>query len=405
MFVKTFQLNTDTSNTNVLHRLETRLLVRDINGAVYGVTYKWRPDNSDADLLSSSLYENIAITNAGGVSTQTWYYPSPSDCLQCHTAVANYVFGLNTRQLNGSLTYPATGVTDNQIRTLNRLGLFNPAFDESGITNLEALSAPANTNASFQDRARSYLEANCAQCHQPGGTGITFDARYDTPLAGQHLTNYPASYSLGFDHARILAARDVWRSMIWQRMNTTNSTIKMPPLARALIDTNGLAVMAGWINSLPGTPALAPPVLAPGGGSFFNSIGITLSAPDPNAAVYYTLDGTLPTTNSLLYAGGFNLTSNATVSAGAFETNYVNSVAASALFLVQPLQFTAEMFSNGLFQLQFLGAAGSNYVLQASPDLLHWTPLATNPATANGLKFVDPNSGNYPSRFYRVLQQ
>ena len=57
VFVKTFQLNTDTSNPNVLHRLETRLLVRDINGAVYGVTYKWRPDNSDADLLASSLYE------------------------------------------------------------------------------------------------------------------------------------------------------------------------------------------------------------------------------------------------------------------------------------------------------------------------------------------------------------
>ena len=401
VFVKTFQLNTDTSNPNALHRLETRLLVRDINGAVYGVTYKWRADNSDADLLPSSLYEDILITNFTGVTTQTWYYPSPSDCLQCHTPVANYVLGLNTRQLNGSQTYPATGVTDNQLRTLNRLGVFNPAFDEATIANFETLSALSNLSASYQDRARSYLDANCAQCHQPGGAGITFDARFDTPLTNQNII-YGGLDSDGF---AMIKPKDIWRSEIRQRMNTTESAVKMPPLARALIDSNAVDVLTGWINSLPGTPALAPPLIAPNGGLFFNNVGITLQALDPNAAIYYTLDGSSPTTNSFLYAGAFLLANNATVSASAYETNYVNSIAASAFFSVIPLQFISVNTSDGTFQLRFVGSIGSNYVLQASTDLSSWTPIATNAATTNVLFFVDPNASNYPSRFYRMLQQ
>ena len=224
VFVKNFDLVVNQTNASVpLRRLETRLLVRDINGAVYGVTYKWRPDNSDADLLTTSSNEVIQVTNAAGVTAQTWYYPSPADCLTCHTPVANYVLGVNTRQLNGDQTYPATGVTDNQLRTLNRLGLFNPAPNEADITNFVKLSSLTNASASLEERSRSYLEANCVQCHQPGGSGITFDARYDTPLAQQNLTNYPAAFNLGYDNARIIKAKDVWRSMIWQRMNTHQS--------------------------------------------------------------------------------------------------------------------------------------------------------------------------------------
>jgi len=51
VFVKNFDLLVNETNATV-RRLETELLVRDNNGSVYGVTYKWRPDNSDADLLS-----------------------------------------------------------------------------------------------------------------------------------------------------------------------------------------------------------------------------------------------------------------------------------------------------------------------------------------------------------------
>ena len=142
------------------------------------------------------------------------------------------MLGVNTRQLNGDDFYSAASVTDNQLRSLNHLGLFYPAFDEATITNFEQMYSVTNTNAPLALRARSYLDANCAQCHQPGGTGITFNASYDTSLTNQNIVNAAASFMLGYDNAKIVAPSDIWRSVLYDRMNTLNPAIKMPPLDR-----------------------------------------------------------------------------------------------------------------------------------------------------------------------------
>ncbi len=406
VFVKTFTLQTNASDPNSLRRLETRLLVRDMNGAVYGVTYKWRADNSEADLLTGSSNEVIQITTPAGVVAQTWYYPSPNDCLQCHTAPAGYVLGVNARQLNGNLTYP-NGVTDNQLRALNRVGLLHPAIDEAGLAGIPQMAGLSDLTASLEQRARSYIDANCAMCHLPGGTGPSFDGRYDTALTNQSLIYGVVSKgSLGFDHVAIVTPKDVWRSILYDRMNTTNSRTKMPTLARNLIDTNAVNVIAAWINSLPGTPAEAPPTIEPAGGSFVGFVNVTLQAPDPGATLYYTLDGTLPSTNSLLYTQPFQLTTNATVKANAFAPGFNLSVAASALFTLQTnLVFSAPRFlPDGTFQAQFSAAPGHSYVLQSSTNLVTWISLLTNTPASSPFLLSDPGATNAATQFYRVLQ-
>ncbi len=406
VFVKTFELQTNTSDPESLLRLETRLLVRDTNGAVYGVTYKWRSDYSDADLLSTNLTEAIPIQTPGGMVTNFWYYPSPSDCLQCHTAVANYVLGVNARQLNNNMTYP-NGVTDNELRAINRAGLFYPAIDESQIPGIEQLSSLTNSSASYVQRARSYLDANCAQCHQPGGPGPTFDARYDTPLASQNIINTPAvKGNLGYDNVDIVTPNDVWRSSLYDRMNVVNPAIQMPPLARLTIDTKAVQVMADWINGLGGTPALPPPTLSPSGGMFQGSVVVTILPPTNDVTMYYTLDGSLPTTNSLAYTGPFTLTNSAVVNANAWEPGFIDSVVDTAQYTILPnISFMSPGgFTNGIFQMSFAGPAGSNYVLQVSTNLMDWTSISTNTPAESPFVLSDPTTPGDSFRFYRVLE-
>lgn len=137
VLVKQFDLPVNDSNPSVLRRMETRFLVHGEDGNYYGITYRWRADGSEADLLPDGDSVDVNISTAsGGTRTQTWSFPSRADCRTCHNAGAGRVLGARTWQLNGLFTYPATGRTDNQLRTLNQLNLLsrpslNPKFPRS----------------------------------------------------------------------------------------------------------------------------------------------------------------------------------------------------------------------------------------------------------------------------------
>jgi hypothetical protein len=232
------------------------------------------------------------------------------------------------------------------------------------------------------------------------------DARYDTPLTNQNIINaILAKANLGDTNTRVVVPRDIWRSLLYYRMDTTNE-LKMPSLARNLVDTNAVQVMGDWINSLDGTPALAPPVITPNGGTFVNPVNVTLQSTNAGASVYYTLDGTLPTTNSFLYSAPFAVTSNTIVTASAFETGFNNSFASSAQFTIHPpVYFTSSIgFSNSVFELGLSGIAGKSYVLQVSTNLTDWTALSTNIAPSNLFNLSDPNAANFRQRFYRAIE-
>ena len=333
VFVKTFELATDATNPGTKRRLETRLLVLDEDGGVYGVDYKWRADNSDADLMTAGLTEQIPLKAASGeMHSQSWYYPSRQDCLTCHNTRANGVLGVKTRQMNHDFAYPS-GVTDNELRTWNHLGLFEPSFTDADLVTFDKLAATADLSRSLEDRARSYLDANCSHCHRPGGTVANFDARYDTPLASQELINGPVLIDQGIDKPRVISPHDTWRSIAFMRMDTTGD-IRMPPLARNTIDENGVNLIRDWIMSMPGRDVLNPPTLSPAGGTYHEPIAVTLSVPEPGASIRYTLDGSVPGPSDLLYDKPIILTGPAVIRTRAYKEGLTRSIVTQDVYVV-----------------------------------------------------------------------
>jgi uncharacterized repeat protein (TIGR03806 family) len=333
VFVKTFELPTDAAGPGVKRRLETRLLVCDSAGGVYGVVYKWRPDLSDAELLSTSQTEEIPIETATGeVRRQTWYYPSRPDCLACHNAKTSGVLGVKARQMNRAFTYPS-GVTDNELRAWNHAGLFTQQVTDADLAKVPTLAAADDVTRSVQDRARSYLDANCAQCHRPGGTVAYFDARYDTPIEKQELIDGPVLIDQGIDRPRVISPHDIWRSIIYMRVNTVDD-IRMPPIARETIDQKGLKLLQDWITSLPGRRVLDPPGMSPEGGTFGGPVEVSLTEREPGADIRYTLDGSVPGPSDMRYETPIKLTGPVVVRARAYKDGFTRSITTQQVFIV-----------------------------------------------------------------------
>jgi hypothetical protein len=70
---------------------------------------------------------------------------------------------------------------------------------------------------------------------------------------------------------------------------------------------------------------------------------------------------------------------------------------------IPPLpQLSGFQLSRGVFSFTLNGPAGSNYVIQASTDLVHWTPFSTNTISPDGSVAVVDLNPAAPQKFYRA---
>lgn len=226
--------------------VETRLFMRHPSGDWAGYSYEWDEAVTAATRVVGGKLRTLTHTAA----PQQWIYPSEGECLQCHTAAAGYVLGVDTPQLNGNFLYPDSGVTDNQLDTFNHIDVFTTDVTEP-VTVLPRITDPDNLAEPLLFRAKAYLDTNCASCHQPGGgTPANIDLRFETPLATMGICNVdPLLSDLGIGGAKIIAAGAPASSVLLQRMNRRDGD-GMPPIGSNLIDTSGVQLIEQWITSL-----------------------------------------------------------------------------------------------------------------------------------------------------------
>ncbi|MCI0534951.1 MAG: PQQ-dependent sugar dehydrogenase, partial [Verrucomicrobiales bacterium] len=244
VWIKQFDLELVQGDASSRRRIETRFLMKNADG-VYGLTYRWNDGQTDAALVPEvGMDETFEVKdNQGNLHPQVWRYPGRNECLGCHTGVGGFALGFNTAQLNRPME-DGGGEVENQLSVLSRIGYLSPAAPDPAT--LQALAPKEDGKASREYRVRSYLHANCAQCHQPGGAvQSALDARISTPLAFANIVKSGVRSS-GDPTMRMVTPGAPAQSQLLARISQLGPG-HMPPLATRVLDTQAIDLLTEWI--------------------------------------------------------------------------------------------------------------------------------------------------------------
>lgn len=233
-------------------RLETQILQFD--GRLWqAFSYLWNDTQTDAELAPAGGVEFPIPGQAG----RTWRVHSRTECFQCHNLWAETTLAFTPEQLHSTTT------ENSHWLQLVHEGYAAPqSSDGKPVAPESCVRRPLTntTSASLADRARSWLHANCAHCHQQNaGSGVTLSLRSHDADADTGLFDVmPAKGSFGITDARIIAAGEPHKSALLYRVAST-SVGRMPHIGSREVDFAGLALLTDWIAQLPAKNGDTPP--------------------------------------------------------------------------------------------------------------------------------------------------
>jgi len=246
-------------------RLETQILHYE-NGKWHPFSYLWDDTGQEAHLVAS-IGSNRPLRVAGRTAKddpveRTWHVSATNECKLCHNPGSQFVLGFSPHQLNR----PVTGGNASEENQLSRLAAQGVLARAPSISDDDParLVDPHDLSLDLDDRARSYLHANCGMCHHPDGNAIvSFYLRRDQPFSQLNTFKGTGIGTFGMRNAKIIAPADPYRSVLMYRMSKTGYG-RMPYVGSQVVDSAGVELIEQWIRSLPKRTrdATSPPATA-----------------------------------------------------------------------------------------------------------------------------------------------
>ena len=232
--------------------IETRLLIHEEDGWV-ALPYIWNEEQTDATLEVAGGLLDVSWKHFNGKKRKlTYLVPTMNQCKGCHKQGKEFApIGPAARHLNKDFDY-GDGMM-NQLQKWQQEGLLTGLPDDhSQIQKNAVFNDPATGNV--EDRARAWLDINCAHCHSKTGPANT---------SGLFLDVFtPMSTALGIRKPPIAAGRasgdqlyDIVpgkpdESILLDRLISNDPGIKMPEIGRNSVHEEGVALVRQWIEEM-----------------------------------------------------------------------------------------------------------------------------------------------------------
>jgi uncharacterized repeat protein (TIGR03803 family) len=113
---------------------------------------------------------------------------------------------------------------------------------------------------------------------------------------------------------------------------SVKSTETIEAIATASGHSNSAVAKATYTIKPAPPPVVATPVFSPAAGTYSTAQKVSITDATAGAKIYYTTNGTVPTTSSTKYNGAITVSSNETIVAIALASGYTNSAVTSAFY-------------------------------------------------------------------------